>query len=630
MNCGWRRETAGGGLYFVSQAMLPEKLRRLFYSRRLRGPFLPDDGYCWTAHLPEWRHFADSLEAPQRSTLMLYENGVPFLEPHEPHHYIRTEGGGLFSHWQDSLFFSTSDNSDPNTNGRRYTYTVSPQFYRPRHHLNRFVKRQGAVTGLLHYVSQAVLPVKLRRLFYSRRLGGPFPNEGHCWTAHLPEWRHLADSPENPQRSSLMLYEDGVPFLEAHVPHQYIRTEGGGLFSHWQDSLFFSTSDNSDPNTNGRRYTYTVFPDFYRARYCLGGRFLPDEDHCWTAHLPEWHHLADSPENPQRSPLMLYENGVPFLEAHVPHQYIRTEGGGLFSHWQDSLFFSTSDNSDPNTNGRRYTYTVFPEFYSAPTRVWTDYLPTNLSGEMTGSVCHSYMLKRWPRLWYRIEEMRAAYLHPRISEEFFRLYLSEREEHPRYQSMSLATKISMLHEEVLMLLRLFVIVSRGAVLEIGSYIGGATIVLAATAKEFRKGPVISIEPGGAHNHPVIPSADIFSDLVRNVKEAGISEHVKLLNGFSDDSKVVQSVTQTSGGKKIDLLIIDADGDVGRDFSTYLNLLKIGAIIVLDDYVSWCAPEKAQPVKEWVDRAVSEGRLSPLGVWGWGTWIGIYTRHPSKT
>jgi predicted O-methyltransferase YrrM len=94
--------------------------------------------------------------------------------------------------------------------------------------------------------------------------------------------------------------------------------------------------------------------------------------------------------------------------------------------------------------------------------------------------------------------------------------------------------------------------------------------------------------------------------------------------------VVQSVTQASGGKKIDLLIIDADGDVSRDFSTYLNLLKIGAIIVLDDYVSWCAPEKAQPVKEWVDRAVSEGRLSPLGVWGWGTWIGIYTRHPSKT
>jgi SAM-dependent methyltransferase len=230
-----------------------------------------------------------------------------------------------------------------------------------------------------------MFPEKFRRLFYSRRLRGPFlPDEGHCWTAPLPQWRHLADSPETPQRSTLTLYENGVPFLEPHEPHQYIRTEGGGLFSHWQDSLFFSTSDNSDPNTNGRRYNYTVSPEFYRPRYRLRGPFLPNEGHCWTAQLPQWNHLADSSENPQRSPLMLYENGVPSLEAHVPHHYIRTEGGGLFSHWQDFLFFSTSDNSDPNTNGRRYNYTVSPEFYRVPTRVWSDSLPTNLSGRDAG------------------------------------------------------------------------------------------------------------------------------------------------------------------------------------------------------------------------------------------------------
>jgi hypothetical protein len=34
-----------------------------------------------------------------------------------------------------------------------------------------------------------------------------------------------------------------------------------------------------------------------------------------------------------------------------------------------------------------------------------------------------------------------------------------------------------------------------------------------------------------------------------------------------------------------------------DFVTYHNLLKIGAIVVLDDYASKWAPEKAQPVKE---------------------------------
>jgi predicted O-methyltransferase YrrM len=480
-------------------------------------------------------------------------------------------------------------------------------------------------------MSQAMFPEKLRRLFYSRRLRGPFlPDEGHCWTAHLPERHHLADSPENPQRSPLILYENDVPFLEPHEPHHYIRTEGGGLFSHWQDFLFFSTSDNSDPNTNGRRYNYTVSPEFYKPSHRLRGPFALDEGHCWTAQLPHWRHLADSQGTPQRSPLMLYENGVPSLEAHVPHQCIRTEGGGLFSHWQDFLFFSTSDNSDPNTNGRQYSYTVSPEFYRSPTRVWNGSQPINPSREVTGSFCQSYLFKRWPRLWYRIEEMQAAYLHPRMSEDFFRLYLREREEHPGYQGACLAREISMLHEEVLMLLRLFVIASRGVVLEIGSYVGGATIVLAATAKEFRKGPVISIEPGGAHNHPHISSADIFSDLVQNVKEAGVSDHVILLNGFSHNPTVIESVNKARGRKKIDLLIIDADGDVGRDFATYQNLLKAGAIIVLDDYASRWAPEKAQPVKEWVDRAVSSGTLSPLGVWGWGTWIGIYTGYLSET
>jgi predicted O-methyltransferase YrrM len=146
-----------------------------------------------------------------------------------------------------------------------------------------------------------------------------------------------------------------------------------------------------------------------------------------------------------------------------------------------------------------------------------------------------------------------------MSEELFRLYLREREEHPKHQSVRLAKKISMLHEEVLMLLRLFVIASRGVVLEIGSYVGGATVVLGATAKEFKKGPVISIESGGAQYHTHIPSADKFSDLVRNVEDAGISEHVTLLNGFSNDPKVVESVKCAADGKKIDLLIIDADG-----------------------------------------------------------------------
>jgi MoaA/NifB/PqqE/SkfB family radical SAM enzyme len=50
------------------------------------------------------------------------------------------------------------------------------------------------------------------------------------------------------------LYEDGVQLLHAHTPHDAIRTLGGGLYAHFGRRIWFSTSDNSDPNTNSRRY----------------------------------------------------------------------------------------------------------------------------------------------------------------------------------------------------------------------------------------------------------------------------------------------------------------------------------------------------------------------------------------
>ena len=38
---------------------------------------------------------------------------------------IRNEGGGAFSHWNGSLYFSTSDHTDPTSNGREYVAMIS-------------------------------------------------------------------------------------------------------------------------------------------------------------------------------------------------------------------------------------------------------------------------------------------------------------------------------------------------------------------------------------------------------------------------------------------------------------------------------------------------------------------------
>ena len=63
----------------------------------------------------------DSLRYPRRSLTRVLENGRPLGPAHRPHDYILEDGGGQFSHWGATLYFSTPDNSDPHTNGRTYT-----------------------------------------------------------------------------------------------------------------------------------------------------------------------------------------------------------------------------------------------------------------------------------------------------------------------------------------------------------------------------------------------------------------------------------------------------------------------------------------------------------------------------
>ena len=77
------------------------------------------------------------------------------------------------------------------------------------------------------------------------------PEQGHCFYAPVPSYL-LSDLESS---SSLVLFEDGRPLGPAHAPHDQMRSLGGGRYSHWGTHLFFTTSDNSDPRSNGRRYT---------------------------------------------------------------------------------------------------------------------------------------------------------------------------------------------------------------------------------------------------------------------------------------------------------------------------------------------------------------------------------------
>jgi hypothetical protein len=64
----------------------------------------------------------------------------------------------------------------------------------------------------------------------------------------------------------------------------------------------------------------------------------------------------DSGSRPNGSPLRLFENDRALGPAHTDHSAIRQLGRGAFSHWKGRILFSTSDNSDPTSNGRSYRF----------------------------------------------------------------------------------------------------------------------------------------------------------------------------------------------------------------------------------------------------------------------------------
>lgn len=97
-------------------------------STLLSPPYVNLGGFAWQASLPmDIEHAGDSMERPRASRLRLFEDGVPLRRPHALHATIEQEGGGAYSHWRDQLQFSTTDNTDPNTNGRAYSVSLAPR-----------------------------------------------------------------------------------------------------------------------------------------------------------------------------------------------------------------------------------------------------------------------------------------------------------------------------------------------------------------------------------------------------------------------------------------------------------------------------------------------------------------------
>ena len=81
--------------------------------------------------------------------------------------------------------------------------------------------------------------------------------EGHCWTFPGLD-PAIAPLRHSPLGSRFTLFEDDRQLGPDHARLPKLRETGGGQFFYWNNAVYFSTSDNSDPRINGRRYRLVI------------------------------------------------------------------------------------------------------------------------------------------------------------------------------------------------------------------------------------------------------------------------------------------------------------------------------------------------------------------------------------
>ena len=190
------------------------------------------------------------------------------------------------------------------------------------------------------------------------------------------------------------------------------------------------------------------------------------------------------------------------------------------------------------------------------------------------------------------------------------------------QLLKIRDKYSMLHLDVLILIYHFAKVCSGHILEIGAFVGGATIAAAFGVRDSGENKkLIAIEPGGSVKHKRLGTRNILRDLERNLARQRVSEMVNLIKGRSFDAATIRAVRETLGLDKIGLLILDADAAKRRDIECYRETFADDCWMVIDDYYGADSNEKITPSRADVDALVEAGRLETLGFYGWSTWVG---------
>ena len=181
-----------------------------------------DSGYGY--HIFDWFGVGGDTQWSQGSTLRIFENGKELGPAHTPRADVISQGKGKFSHFGNNLYFSASDNTDPRTNGRSYTYTTSTS-YQSSVIESSLVEASPVETSAGETTSTA--PATAKPLNMSR-VTASSGNEYQIF-----DWFGIGGDTQWSKSSPLKIFENGREIGPAHSSRSDIAAHGKGRFSHW-------------------------------------------------------------------------------------------------------------------------------------------------------------------------------------------------------------------------------------------------------------------------------------------------------------------------------------------------------------------------------------------------------------
>ncbi len=149
----------------------------------------------------------------------------------------------------------------------------------------------------------------------------------------------------------------------------------------------------------------------------------------------------------------------------------------------------------------------------------------------------------------------------------------------------------------------------GAIVEIGSFKGKSTVMLAKVAQHYDLGRIISIDPHNFNsaeleNHKSTADASTYADFTQNLQSAGVSDWVEAHRALSGDMA-------RTWNAPIRLLWIDGDHSyrgAKLDFDGFSRHLVPGGVVAFHDALH----EFAGPIRVFVEDVLRSSKFGPSG------------------